>query len=75
MSADLNTIKGLTRVSMGMCQGRNCQRHATVAIARRHGGSPADLPTATPRFPLRPVAIGMVADASIGDEGFFTRDG
>lgn len=74
MSTDLNTIKGLTRLSMGMCQGRNCQRHAAAAIARRHGGALADLPVATPRVPLRPVAIGLVADASIGDEGFFTRD-
>ena len=44
MSADLNTIKGLTRVSMGMCQGRNCQRHAgggDRAQARRRDGRPA----------------------------------
>jgi NADPH-dependent 2,4-dienoyl-CoA reductase/sulfur reductase-like enzyme len=74
-SSDLNTIKGLTRVSMGMCQGRNCQRHTAAAIARRHGGAVADVPVATPRAPLRPVTIGAVADASIGDEGFFTRDG
>ena len=73
-SADLNTIKGLTRVSMGMCQGRNCQRHVAAAIARRHGGAIGDLPVATPRMPLRPIAIGAVADASIGDEGYFTRD-
>ncbi len=74
MSADPNTVKGLTRVSMGMCQGRNCQRHLAAAIARSHGGAIGDVPPATPRPPLRPVAIGVVADASIGDQGFFTRD-
>ena len=74
MTADVNTVKGLTRVSMGMCQGRNCQRHLAAAIARVHGGAVADVPPATPRAPLRPVAIAAVADASIGDEGYFTRD-
>jgi len=74
VSADLNTVKGLTRVAMGMCQGRNCQRHVAAAIARRHGGAVGDLPVATPRAPLRPVPISAVADASIEDEGFFTLD-
>jgi len=73
-SADLNTVKGLTRVSMGLCQGRNCQRHVAAAIARRHGGAVGDLPVATPRAPLRPVPIGAVADASIENGGYFTVD-
>ena len=73
-SADLNAVKALTRVSMGMCQGRNCQRHVVAAIARRHGGALGDLPVATPRAPVRPVPIGAVADASIEDGGFFTVD-
>ena len=74
MTSDVNTVKGLTRVSMGMCQGRNCQRHLAAAIARAHGGVVAEIAAATPRAPLRPVAISAVADATIGDEGFFTRD-
>jgi hypothetical protein len=74
MTTDVNTVKGLTRVSMGMCQGRNCQRHLAAAIARAYGGAVAEIAAATPRAPLRPVAIGAVADSAIGDEGFFTRD-
>ncbi len=73
-STDLNAIKALTRVTMGMCQGRNCQRHVAAAIARRHGGTIGELPVATPRMPLRPVPIAAVADASIEDGGYFTRD-
>ena len=73
-SADINAVKALTRVSMGMCQGRSCQRHVAAAIARRHGGAVGDLPVATPRVPLRPVPIGAVADPSIEDGGFFTVD-
>ena len=72
-STDVNTVKALTRVGMGMCQGRSCQRHVAAAIARAHGGSIGGLPVATPRFPLRPVAIGAIADRSIEDGGYFTR--
>jgi D-hydroxyproline dehydrogenase subunit alpha len=74
-STDVNAIKAFTRVSMGLCQGRNCQRHVAAAIARRHGRTIGELPPATPRMPVRPVPIGSVADASIEDEGYFTRDG
>jgi thioredoxin reductase len=73
-STDLNAIKALTRVAMGMCQGRNCQRHVAAAIARRHGQKIGGLPVATPRMPLRPVPIAAVADASVEDGGYFTRD-
>lgn len=73
-STDLNAIKALSRVTMGMCQGRNCQRHVAARIARRHGGTIGELPVATPRMPLRPVPIAAVADTSIEDGGYFTRD-
>jgi thioredoxin reductase len=73
-STDLNAIKALSRVAMGMCQGRNCQRHVAAAIGRRHGARIGDLPVATPRMPLRPVPIAAVADASVEDGGYFTRD-
>ena len=73
-STDLNAIKALTRVAMGMCQGRNCQRQVSAIIARRHGAAIGELSVATPRMPVRPVAIAAVADASIEDGGYFTRD-
>jgi thioredoxin reductase len=73
-STDVNAVKALTRVAMGMCQGRNCQRHVAAAIARRHGRAIGALPVATPRMPVRPVPIAAIADASIGDGGYFTRD-
>jgi thioredoxin reductase len=73
-STDLNAVKAISRVTMGMCQGRNCQRYVGAAIARRHGRPVAELPVATPRMPVRPVAIAAVADPSIEDGGYFTRD-
>jgi thioredoxin reductase len=72
-STDVNAVKAISRVTMGMCQGRNCQRHVAAAIARRHGRSMGELAVATPRMPVRPVAIAAVADASIEDGGYFTR--
>lgn len=73
-TADVNVVKTLTRVAMGLCQGRNCQRHVAATIARQHGKPIACLPVATPRAPVRPVPIGAIADASLEDGGFFTRD-
>ena len=55
---DLNVVKTLTRTAMGLCQGRNCQRHVGASIARHHGRPLAELPVATPRPPVRPVPIG-----------------
>ncbi len=71
---DVNVVKTLTRTAMGLCQGRNCQRHVAATIARRHGRPIAELPVATPRPPVRPVPIGAIADASLEDEGFFVAE-
>jgi hypothetical protein len=72
-TTDVNVVKTLTRAGMGLCQGRNCQRQVAAAIARRHGTPIGTLPVATPRAPVRPVAIGTVADHAVEDEGFFHR--
>ena len=73
-TADINVVKGFTRVTMGLCQGRNCQRQVAALIAARHGGRIADLPFATARSPVRPVPIGAVADESVEDQGLFVAD-
>jgi D-hydroxyproline dehydrogenase subunit alpha len=73
-TADINVVKMLTRVTMGLCQGRNCERHVSAALARHHHRPIAALPLATARAPVRPVPIGAVADASIEDERFFALE-
>ena len=73
-TGDVGVVKGLTRAGMGLCQGRNCQRQVAALIARRHGRALAHVAAATPRAPVRPVPIGAIADASLEDRGFFTRD-
>ena len=68
---DVNVVKGFTRVTMGLCQGRNCQRQIAALISARHGVPIGDLPVATPRTPARPVPLGEIADDSIEDLGLF----
>ncbi len=73
-SADVNVVKGFTRATMGLCQGRNCQRQVAALIAQRHGRRIGDLAYATARSPVRPVAIGAVADESVEDLGLFLAE-
>jgi NADPH-dependent 2,4-dienoyl-CoA reductase/sulfur reductase-like enzyme len=70
-TADPNVVKGLTRAGMGLCQGKTCQRQIASTIAALHDVPIASVPMVTPRFPVRPVAIGALADSSIEDDGLF----
>lgn len=71
---DINVVKSYTRAGMGMCQGRNCRRQVASLLAARMARPIADVPVATPRPPVRPVALSALADDSIRDKGLFTRD-
>jgi D-hydroxyproline dehydrogenase subunit alpha len=71
-SPDLMVAKNLTRAGMGMCQGRNCQRHIAATIARQRGVDRSTIPLSTPRFPVRPIALGAIADDQVTVEKFFT---
>jgi hypothetical protein len=68
---DVNVVKAFTRVSMGLCQGRNCQRQVAALIAVRHGRPIGELPFATPRSPVRPTPLSAVADDTVDDLGLF----
>jgi NAD(P)H-nitrite reductase large subunit len=70
-TTDVNTVKSLTRAGMGLCQGKSCQRQVAATIAARHGIPIESVTTATPRFPVRPVPMGAIADPTIEDEGLF----
>jgi hypothetical protein len=73
-SADVNVVKALTRVGMGLCQGRNCSRQLAALVAARHGLRLADVPLWTPRSPVRPVPLGAVADETVEDLGLFVAE-
>ncbi len=71
---EINSVKSYTRAGMGLCQGRNCQRHIAAMIASHSGAPIASVSVATQRPPVRPVPLGMLADHSIRDQGLFTRE-
>ena len=64
-SRDPNMVKSLTRMSMGLCQGRICSRQIAAIFARETGRPLSDVPPLSPRPPLKPVPIGLIADTSV----------
>ena len=59
---DPNVVKSLTRVGMGLCQGRYCARQVTGMVARHSGVSIDQVKLATIRPPVKPVPIGAIAE-------------
>jgi D-hydroxyproline dehydrogenase subunit alpha len=47
---------------MGNCQGRNCQRQVMALVAHHAGKRVDQVPMFTPRPPVKPVPIGLVAE-------------
>lgn len=70
-SGDIGVVKGLTRAGMGLCQARSCEGQIRAMIAHRHGVSMGEVGLATARAPVRPVALGAIADQSVEDRGLF----
>ncbi len=56
---DPDQIKRLTRAGMGACQGRRCRAQVAALLAAASGRQVAP---ATWRAPVRPVALGVLAD-------------
>lgn len=54
---DPGTIKRLSRVGMGRCQGRYCQTHLSNLLREMTGKRPAYKALFAPQIPIRPVAI------------------
>ena len=57
----LNGIKRVTRAGMGLCQGQTCQRLVTQLLAGELGIPPAQIRQMTPRAPVRPVPLSVLA--------------
>jgi len=60
-------IKRMTRAGMGTCQGRTCGRTVARIIQEELGLRPDAVFPDTPRAPLRPVALGLLADTYAPD--------
>jgi D-hydroxyproline dehydrogenase subunit alpha len=61
-SADPNSVKNVTRTGMGLCQGRNCARQVASLVAAAANRSIDDVPNFSPRAPVKPIPIGLVAE-------------
>lgn len=64
-TSDLSVVKAFTRAGMGSCQGRNCQRQISAMVALHYGMDIAKVPQGTPRFPVKPVPLGSIADDTV----------
>ena len=58
---DLNTLKLLTRLGMGACQGRNCGPQAGMFLCQATGRKPAEIGRINPRPPVKPITLGALA--------------
>jgi NAD(P)H-nitrite reductase large subunit len=59
--ADIGTLKRLTRLGMGRCQGRYCGPLAVEIMAGRRSQAPTERDFPAPRPPVRPVEIAVLA--------------
>ena len=60
--AERDAAKLLTRVGMGMCQGRMCGDNAARVLAATRGISPADAGPFQAQPPVKPVLLGTLRD-------------
>ena len=58
---DLQSVKLLTRLGMGPCQGRNCAPHIGMHLCHVTGRTPEVVGRINPRPPTKPVTLGALA--------------
>jgi len=56
-------IKRVTRAGMGPCQGRTCRNLIAAELSRAYGIPVEEVLMTTFRPPVKPVSLGMLADA------------
>jgi len=59
----LDEIKRVTRAGMGPCQGRTCRNLIATELSRAYGVPMEKVLMTTFRPPVKPVSLGMLADA------------
>jgi len=70
----LDEIKRVTRAGMGPCQGRTCRHLIATELSRAHGVPMEEVLMTTFRPPVKPISLGMLADAYSGCSEFGDRD-
>ncbi|WP_250478379.1 MULTISPECIES: FAD-dependent oxidoreductase [unclassified Caballeronia] len=59
-----DAVKRLTRACMGPCQGRRCREQVAALVAIGAGCALPQIPLATFRAPVRPLALRQLADVA-----------
>lgn len=74
-ATSVNEVKRLLRTGMGLCQGRNCAKTIERIIAQELGVSPAQVPQATKRGPVREIKLSGYTSLDIeAQEEMFEHD-
>ena len=74
-ATSVNEVKRFLRAGMGLCQGRNCGKTIERIIAQELHISPAEVPQATKRGPVRPVKLTNYTSLDIqASEEMFEHD-
>lgn len=69
---DLGSLKRLSRVGMGSCQGRYCQKQIAMILADMTGDIPETAQLFAPQLPVKPVLIKNVAAEKPEWQGYRT---
>jgi len=59
----IDEIKRVTRAGMGPCQGRTCRQLIAAELSKHYGVSMEDVLMTTFRPTVKPISLGMLADA------------
>jgi len=59
----IDEIKRVTRAGMGPCQGRTCRQLIAAELSRHYGIPMEDILISTFRPPVKPISLGILADA------------
>ena len=59
----IDEIKRVTRAGMGPCQGRTCRQLIAAELSRHYGISMEEVLMTTFRPPVKPIPLGILADA------------
>ena len=59
----IDEIKRVTRAGMGPCQGRTCRNLIATELSRTYGVPMEEVVMTRFRPPVKPVDLGMLADA------------
>lgn len=74
-ATSVNEVKRVLRPGMGLCQGRNCAKTIERIIASELHVSPAAVPPATKRGPVRPIRMAGYTTLDVeATEDFFEHD-